>query len=412
VKQIRSHGRDLGWLVVSAAIGLPAPVLLFLVIASIPASMAAGLGLGLFAAAMWVTRRLAGLQRRRAAAVLDTAVPAPYRPLPSGPLARLRVIVRDAATWYDLAWLTCQFVVGLVCFVLPITVWLGALQCVTAPVLRAVLPEPTRYDPVVLELTGRSMVLSWVLVPVGIGLSVVAYRLPRHLVHGQARLAVALLGPTSKTVLTDRVDRLTATRAATVDASAAELRRIERDLHDGAQARLVAMAMNLGVAEDVIDADPAGAKALLAEARAGAGAALTELRDLVRGVHPPVLADRGLAAAVEALVLDTAFPAELDLRLDRRLAAPVEAAAYFAVAEALTNAVRHSGAARIHLTIADAGTALRITIRDDGHGGADPARGTGLLGIRRRMAAFDGELRVHSPAGGPTVLDMELPCAS
>jgi signal transduction histidine kinase len=400
------------WLAGSAAIGLPAPVLLFLVVASLPASVAAGLGLGLFAAAVWVTRRLAGLQRRRTAAVLATAVPTPYRPLPAGALARLRLILGEAATWYDFAWLACQFVIGLACLVVAVTLWLAAFQCVTAPVLLALLPEQTGYDPVVLELTGRSAVWSWVLVPVGAGLAVAAHRLPRHLVHGQARLAAALLSPTAKAVLIDRVGSLTATRAATVDASAAELRRIERDLHDGAQARLVAMSMSLGVAEDVIDADPAGAKILVAEARAGVGAALTELRNLVRGVHPPVLADRGLAAAVEALVLDTAFPAELDLRLDRRLTAPAEAAAYFAVAEALANAGRHSGATRIQVTIVDTGAALRITVRDDGQGGADPARGTGLLGIRRRMAAFDGELRVSSPQGGPTVLDMELPCAS
>ncbi|MEU4426319.1 sensor domain-containing protein [Actinoplanes sp. NPDC024001] len=412
MKQIRSHGQNLVWLAVSAVIALPAPVLLFLLLASVPASLVAGLGLVLFAAVVWVTRRLAGLQRRRVAAVLDVAVPAPYRSLPTGMLARLRSILGEAATWYDFAWLACQFVVGLACFVLTAALWLGALQCVTAPVLLAALPEPTGYDPVVLELTGRSTVFSWILIPVGIGLAVAAYRLPRFLVHGQARLAAALLTPTSKAALTERVDSLTATRAATVDASAAELRRIERDLHDGAQARLVAMSMSLGVAEDVIDADPAVAKALVAEARVGVGAALTELRDLVRGVHPPMLADRGLAAAVEALVLDTAFPAELDLRLNRRLTAPVEAAAYFAVAEALANAGRHSGATSIQVTIADTGTALHITVRDDGHGGADPAGGTGLLGIRRRLAAFDGELRVSSPAGGPTVLEMELPCAS
>ncbi|GAA4951160.1 sensor histidine kinase, partial [Actinoplanes utahensis] len=409
---MRSHGRDLGWLAVSAMIGLPAPVLLFLVVASVPASVVAGLGVGFFAAAVWVTRRLAGVQRRRAAAVLGAPVPEPYRPLPAGALARLRVVLRDRATWFDFAWAACQFVAGLGSLVLSATLWLGAAQCLTAPVLQAVLPRRAGYDPLVLELTGRSPVLSWILVPIGVGVAVVAYRLPRRLVRGQARLAAALLGPGSTAVLAERVGRLTVARAATVDASAAELRRIERDLHDGAQARLVAMSMSLGVAEDVIDTDPAGAKALVAEARAGAGTALAELRDLVRGIHPPVLADRGLAAAVEALVLDTAYPADLDLRLDRRLAAPVEAAGYFAVAEALANAGRHSGATRVHVTVLDAGAALHITVRDDGHGGADPARGTGLLGIQRRMAAFDGTLRVSSPAGGPTVLEMELPCGS
>jgi signal transduction histidine kinase len=178
--------------------------------------------------------------------------------------------------------------------------------------------------------------------------------------------------------------------------------------------RLVALTMNLGMAEDAIEADPAGAKALLAEARASASAALSELRDLVRGIHPPVLADRGLVSAVQALALTLAssIPIELELRLDRRLGAPVESAAYFVVAESLANAVRHSGAHRIQVSVVDSGPALRITVRDDGRGGANPARGTGLRGIQRRLSAFDGTLRIASPLGGPTVLDMELPCAS
>jgi signal transduction histidine kinase len=170
--------------------------------------------------------------------------------------------------------------------------------------------------------------------------------------------------------------------------------------------------MSLGVAEDVIDADPAGAKALLAEAKAGVGAALSELRQLVRGIHPPVLADRGLAGAVRALALNSAFPVDLDLRLDRRLTAPVESAAYFAIAESLVNAIRHSNARRIRITLADEGTTLSITVHDDGRGGAQPSQGTGLLGIRRRLAAFDGTLHISSPPGGPTVLAMELPCVS
>jgi signal transduction histidine kinase len=207
---------------------------------------------------------------------------------------------------------------------------------------------------------------------------------------------------------------LTAARAAAVDASAVELRRVERDLHDGAQVRLVAATMNLGMAEDVIDADPAGAKVLMAEAKAGLGAALTELRDLVRGIHPPVLADRGLTGAVQALTLQltSGIPIELDLRLDRRLAAPVESAAYFAIAESLGNALRHSRAQRIQVTVTDQGDMLHITVGDNGRGGADPSRGTGLRGIQRRLSAFDGTLRITSPPAGPTVLDMELPCAS
>jgi signal transduction histidine kinase len=410
--KIGRGARELGQLSAGAAVGLAGLVLLCLMLLSLPLTVVAGLGIPLFVVAVWLTRRLADLQRRRAAVVLGEPMTSPYAPVPRGLLARARAFIRDLATWRDLAWLLCQFVMGMICVTVGIGLWLAAAQCLSAPLLRAVLPAHTSFDPVVLEITGRSGLLTWLLVPVGAGLVVVAYRLPRHLVAGQARLARWLLEPTAAARLAARVDQLTATRAAAVDGSAIELRRVERDLHDGAQARLAALTMNLGMAEDVVETDPAGAKALLAEARASAGAALTDLRDLVRGIHPPVLADRGLAGAVQALALASSIPIELDLRLDRRLAAPVESAAYFVIAEALANAVRHSGAHGIHLAVADAGPALRITVRDDGHGGADPTHGTGLRGIQRRLSVFDGTLRITSPPGGPTMLDIELPCAS
>jgi signal transduction histidine kinase len=407
-------GGELGHLVVGAAIGIAGPVVLSLMLVSVPATLAAGLGVLLFVGVVWLTRRLADLQRRRAAAVLGEPVASPYSPLPRRLLARTRTLLGDPATWRDLAWSLCQFVVGVGCLTLGIGLWLAAAQCLSAPLLNALLPADTTFSPAVLELTGRSGPLTWLLVPVGALLVVVAYRLPRHLIAGQARLAGWLLAPTAAARLSVRVAELTTTRAAAVDASAVELRRVERDLHDGAQARLVALTMNLGMAEDAIEADPTGAKALLAEAQASASAALSELRDLVRGIHPPVLADRGLVSAVQALALTLAssIPIELDLRLDRHLAAPVESTAYFVVAEALANAVRHSGAHRIQISVVDSGPALRITVRDDGRGGANPARGTGLRGIQRRLSAFDGTLRIDSPPGGPTVLDMELPCAS
>ncbi|GAA4234113.1 signal transduction histidine kinase [Streptosporangium album] len=413
-QKIARVAREQGQLLAGAAIGLAAPFLLLLMLISVPASLAGGLGILLFVTVAWLTRRLADLQRRRATTVLGGPVTSPYSPLPTGILARTRALLGDPATWRDLTWLPCQFAMGVICVTLGLGLWLAAVQCMFAPLLRVLLPARTTFDPVVLEITGRSGPLTWLLVPVGVGLVLLAYRLPRHLVTGQARLASALLGPTSTARLTARVDRLTATRAAAVDASAVELRRVERDLHDGAQVRLVAATMNLGIAEDVIDADPASAKALMAEAKAGVGVALTELRDLVRGIHPPVLADRGLAGAVQALALTSGIPIELDLRLDRRLAAPVESAAYFVIAESLANAIRHSGAHRIQVAVAVAGDgdALRITVHDDGRGGADPSRGTGLRGIQRRLSAFDGTLSITSPPDGPTVLDMELPCAS
>jgi signal transduction histidine kinase len=411
-QKIARATRELGQLLTGGAIGLAGVILVYALLWSVPTSLAAGLGVLLFLGVTWLIRRLANLQRRRAAAVLGKPVPSPYTPLPRGPLTRTRTLIADPATWRDLAWLLCQFAAGVVCVTLAFGLWMAAAQCLSAPVLRALLPATTSFDPAVLEFTGRSGPLTWLLVPVGAVLVVVAYRLPRHLIAGQARLAGWLLAPTTAARLSTRVDHLTATRAAAVDASAIELRRVERDLHDGAQARLVGLAMNLGMAQDVIDADPAGAKTLLTQARVDAGAALSELRDLVRGIHPPVLADRGLAGAVRALALTSPIPIELDLRLDRRPSAPVESAAYFVIAESLTNAVRHSAARRVWITIADGGPVLRITVRDDGHGGADPAHGTGLRGIQRRLSVFDGTLRIASPTGGPTVLDMALPCAS
>jgi len=221
-------------------------------------------------------------------------------------------------------------------------------------------------------------------------------------------------------VLTERVETLTQTRTDAVDAAAAELRRIERDLHDGAQARLVALGMSLRAAERMFASNPEAALALVSEARETSSRALTDLRDLVRGIYPPVLADRGLADAVRALVLDTPLHTELEVDLPGPTAAggqaggiemPVGAAVYFAVAEALANAVRHSGARTVRIHLSHAAGALRAQVTDDGAGGADPARGTGLAGVERRLATFDGILAVSSPPGGPTIIAIEVPCA-
>jgi signal transduction histidine kinase len=249
-------------------------------------------------------------------------------------------------------------------------------------------------------------------VPFSLPWAIVAYLLPRLLIAGEEWLARRLLAPSAVSRLTARVEELTETRAATVDASATELQRIERDLHDGAQARLVSLAMHLGMAEDMLDTDPATAGAMFADARAGAHLAMQELRDLVRGIHPPLLADRGLPGALQALALDCPIPIDLDVRLTRRLPAPVESAAYFTMAEALANAIKHSEADRITLTLLDLGNRLSVRVHDDGRGGADPSAGSGLRGIRRRLAAFDGSVRVTSPVGGPTLIEAELPCGS
>jgi signal transduction histidine kinase len=240
-------------------------------------------------------------------------------------------------------------------------------------------------------------------------------------------LQAAGIGPVAE--LAGRVERLTQTRADAVDTAAAELRRVERDLHDGAQARLIALGMSLRAAERLIPTSPDAAIALVTEARETSSKALTELRDLVRGIYPPVLADRGLADAVRALALDTPVRTETDIDLPGRLDVPVESACYFAIAETLANAVKHSGARVVHIRMrhtpdrlapparphprgrAVTPGVLRIEVTDNGSGGADPARGTGLAGIERRLGTFDGILAVSSPPGGPTMIIMEVPCA-
>jgi signal transduction histidine kinase len=211
--------------------------------------------------------------------------------------------------------------------------------------------------------------------------------------------------------LTQRVTRLTQTRSDATEVAVAELRRIERDLHDGAQARLVAVGMSLRAAEELMRSSPEAALALVAEARKTSSRALDDLRDLVRGIYPPVLADRGIAEAVRALALDTPLTVDTDISLPGEPPMPVAAAVYFAIAETLTNAVRHSGADSVQIAVDHVGGMLRATVSDDGTGGADPSGGTGLSGVERRLATFDGVLAVSSPHGGPTIVAIEVPCA-
>jgi signal transduction histidine kinase len=222
--------------------------------------------------------------------------------------------------------------------------------------------------------------------------------------------ARTLLRPGPDPELAGRVQQLTETRGHAIDAATSELRRIERDLHDGAQARLVALGMNLRAVERMLPTSPQAALALVAEARETSSRALSDLRNLVRGIYPPVLADRGLGHAVQALALDTPLPVRVGVDLPGRLTAPVESACYFAVAEVLANAVRHSGASQVDIRIQHADGTLRIEVCDDGIGGADQAKGTGLQGVERRLGTFDGIMAVSSPTGGPTMIVMEVPC--
>jgi signal transduction histidine kinase len=210
-------------------------------------------------------------------------------------------------------------------------------------------------------------------------------------------------------VRSHRIEELEETRAGAVDVQETELRRIERDLHDGAQARLVALGMSIGMAEEKIRTDPEGALALLAEARAGAKEALEELRDLARGIRPPILTDRGLGPAIAALAIRSPIPVDFTCDDHDRHDAAVETAAYFVAAETLANAIKHSGANRVDIHVRRVNDQLVIDVIDDGRGGADPS-GRGLTGLRQRVAALDGRVWVTSPEGGPTMVRAELPC--
>ena len=221
----------------------------------------------------------------------------------------------------------------------------------------------------------------------------------------------ALLGPSRVTALEHRVETLAESRAGVVDAADAERRRIERDLHDGAQQRLVSLAMHLGLARAELTGLPEDAQRVIAEAHDEAKEALAELRHLVRGLHPAILEDRGLDAALSGIAARSPVAVRLDVDVPERVPPTVEAVAYFVVSEALANTAKHASATRAGVTARRAGDVLRLTVTDDGVGGADPAKGTGLAGLAQRAGSVDGTLCISSPAGGPTTITAELPCA-
>ncbi|NUT48187.1 MAG: sensor histidine kinase [Saccharothrix sp.] len=354
-----------------------------------------------------LARRYTGFFRQWAAGVLEEEIPAPYRlPANRGPMTRVRTVATDPATWRDLAFLPVNAVVGVFCGVLPVGLWLGGAFGFVVPFIWLDDGRVVDYNLIEYDTPG-----AYVLAPlVGLGYLALAWWATPRAARLHARVAKWLLAPSATATLTDRVRVLADSRADTVGAQAAELRRIERDLHDGAQARLVALGLSLGMAEELLARDPRAAQELLAEARQSSTQALAELRDLVRGIHPPVLADRGLDGALRALALAHPLPVDVDVELAGRPEAPVESAAYFAVAETLTNVAKHSGAGSAWVRVRHEDGKLQLMIGDDGRGGAEPTEGGGLRGIERRLGAFDGTLGVASPTGGPTIVTMELPC--
>jgi signal transduction histidine kinase len=370
-----------------------------------------GLPILLLSAILW--RAGARTQRALLRGALGIDIPDPYRPPPAGSLlARFTARLTDPTTWRDLAYLVLLLPLGALWFALVLTAWGVPLALLLTPLWYRLVPEGAG---MLHNGAGQNLVDT---LPKALAVAVVGLLLclgAAHLVRGMAflhgRIAGGLLGRSPRAELVAGVEEQRAKRAKAVDVAAAERRRIERDLHDGAQQRLVALAMDLGMAREKFAGDPEAARTLIDEAHDEAKRALAELRNLARGIHPAVLTDRGLDAAVSALAARSPVPVQVDIDLRDRPTAVAESTAYFVVAEGLANAAKHAAATRAEVRITKQGEWLVVEVRDDGVGGADPAGG-GLAGLADRVASIDGRLAVASPKGGPTVVRAELPCES
>ncbi|HWG22969.1 sensor histidine kinase [Actinospica sp.] len=443
-----------GWALIG--FGIWNAVLWALVVTSASMVSSMGIGLLLLPSALTLLRDTANAARRLAREWGGIEIEEPYQPVPLdvatapglvGMLRRLLARVSDPQTWRDFAWAILDSVVGVAIAAFAASLVLYGVYGFVIGILWPTLTNAGMndwYGFVHVSKSGALTNLRWATFPLGAAFLVGGAYAGPALIRLHGRWTALLLGPTAnarQAALARRVARLTETRADAVDTQAAELRRIERDLHDGAQARLVAMGMNLGAAEALIDQHPEAAKALMAEAREASAKALTELRELVRGIHPPVLSDRGLGDAVRALALDSPLRVEVTVDLPGRLEPAVESAAYFAVSELLTNVAKHAHARTVRIDLWHRDGRLRVTCVDDGRGGAgvqsaDGApgvpvvpggqvgqvgqrgggagrgSGSGLAGIERRIGTFDGVMAVRSPVGGPTEVTLEIPCAS
>lgn len=322
---------------------------------------------------------------------------------------RLRFAVVDPTTRRELRWLARHASLGLLLGLCGVLLPLMAARDITFPLYWWLLPADATSTSLGIGVT-QTWADALVSAPLGLGWTAIILGLTPGMARLQARPGRTFLAAGPDTDLSLRVAELTATRAAALDAHATELRRIERSLHDGTQNRIVTVTVLLGAARRMVARDPAGAEELLERAQSAAEQALSELRSVARGILPPVLADRGLAGALTGLAASCPVPCRIDVEAPERCAASVEATAYFVVAETLTNIAKHSGARQAGVTVRSRGGRLQLHITDDGRGGADEAGGSGLTGIRNRIAAHDGTLELASPPGGPTTLKVELPC--
>ncbi|MFC4506869.1 MULTISPECIES: sensor histidine kinase [Streptomyces] len=402
VRTLRASGAALGQLV--GGIGTGAMALGLLVLLAVTA-VTAPLGVGLLMApgVLRALHALAARERERLARWGPEVV------APDPPPTRLRVALVDPTTRRELRWALRHAGLGFLLGLLGVWLPLAAFRDIVFPLVWPFSPAGTSSTSL-----GFGHAHSWPealsVSLLGVGWIAIILGLTPGMARLQARPGRLLLAAGPGTDLSLRVAELTATRAAALDAHATELRRIERSLHDGTQNRIVTVTVLLGAARRMTARDPARADELLERAQSAAEQALAELRAVSRSILPPVLSDRGLAGALSGLAAECAVPCRTDVDAPERCAASVEATAYFVVAEALTNIAKHSGAQQASVTVRARGGRLLLRVEDDGRGGVDEKGGSGLTGIRRRVAAHDGTLRVTSPPGGPTTLEVDLPC--
>jgi signal transduction histidine kinase len=365
------------------------------------------IGIPILAVTLLVWRWGADTERQRAALALGAPPPRPTRAVATsgrlldGWVARLK----DPTTWRDLGYMLLLGPVGIVAGTIVIVLWSAALGALMAPLFASSAPDGS-----LLSDLGAPALAG--VAAGGLVLAAVAALATKGLAAGCAALAQALLAVDDRAELTQRIESLEATRSGAVESADARLRRIERDLHDGAQHRLAYIGLELGRARAKLATDPAAADALLADAHEESKRAMRELRDVVRGIHPSVLTDRGLDAALSGLAERATVPVEIRGGVQGRLPPAVETAAYYVVAEALTNVGRHSGARQAYVEVRREPGALVLTVGDDGDGGARRVPGSGIEGLAQRVEALDGTLEISSPPGGPTAIVARVPCAS
>lgn len=404
----RTYGR-IAYLLVAGVLGIVEFTFLVTAI-SVGVGLAVTLiGIPILIASVYAWGWLAGLERRTIGALTGTVIPSPYRPLPEGGWwERLRARLADPATWKDLAFLLLQFPFGLVAFVVTVVVLGVGIQALTVPLWYWAVPGNADLIGV-FDVDTLPEALLWL--PVG----AIVLRIGIPALGALGRLYVAyaqvLLGSNEDPALTAQVSDLRDARSRIIEAADAERRRIERDLHDGAQQRLVALSLNLRIAEKrAAEGDPDAAE-LVRKAGEEAGLALKELRDLARGIHPAILSNRGLPAALEDLATRAALPVEVVAAPAQRLPDQVEAAAYFLVSECLANIGKHAQATHATVAVTVVGEEIEVVVADDGVGGATLDTGSGLQGLEDRVGALDGCLDIESPPGAGTTVMATIPLA-